>query len=139
MPDDIDYGTADQAYDQLYAAFTADVPVVIADFTVTAYCDCAALRRVLAVPGRAAACHAELHLAVPLASPVRPILQITGLDQQLRLYPTAAHAAAAPRTPAPAPRAPDHQAWSGRLWAGSRPADVLDYESWLIWITMTAC
>jgi anti-anti-sigma regulatory factor len=42
LPGDIDYGTAGQAYDQLYAAFTADVPVVIADFTVTTYCDCAA-------------------------------------------------------------------------------------------------
>lgn len=44
MPDDIDYGTAERAYDQLYAAFTAGVPVVIANFTVTTYCDCAALR-----------------------------------------------------------------------------------------------
>ena len=103
MPDDIDYGTADQAYGQLCAAFTADVPVVIADFAVTTYCDCAALRRLLAIQGRAAARHTELRLAVPLASPVRRILQVTGLDQQFRLYPTAAHAAAAP---VPAPRSP---------------------------------
>jgi anti-anti-sigma factor len=101
MPDDIDYGTADQAYDQLYAAFTAGIPVVIADFTLTTYCDCTALRRLLAVQGRAAASHVELRLAVPLTSPVRRVLQITGLDQRFRLYPSACHAAATPGIPAP--------------------------------------
>lgn len=115
MLGDIDYGTAGQAFGQLYDAFTADVPVVIADFTVSTYCDCAALRRLLASQGRPAARHAELRLAVLLASSVRRILQVTGLDQQFRLYPAAAHAAAAPRIPAPAPRAPDHPASPGSL------------------------
>ena len=101
MPDDIDYGTADQAYDQLYAAFAADVPVVIADFTLTTYCDCTALRRLLAVQSRAAARHAELRLAIPLTSPVRRMLRITGLDHRFRLYPSAGHAAASPQIPAP--------------------------------------
>lgn len=101
MPDDIDFGTADQAYDQLYAAFAAGIPVVIADFTVTTYCDCIALRRLLAVQGRAAASHAELRLAISLTSPVRRILRITGLDQRFRLYPSAGYAAAAPGIPAP--------------------------------------
>ena len=97
MPEDIDYGTADQ----LYAAFAADVPVVIADCTVTTYCDCTALRRLLAVQSRAAARHAELRLAIPLTSPVRRMLQITGLDHRFRLYPSAGHAAASPQIPAP--------------------------------------
>jgi len=104
MPDDIDYGTADQAYGQLYAAFTAGIPVVIADFTVTTYCDCTALRRLLAVQSWAAASHAELRLAVPPTSPVRRILQITGLGQKFRLYPSAGHAAA--ETWIPVPRSP---------------------------------
>lgn len=105
MPDDIDYGTADQAYGQLYAAFTAGIPVVIADFTLTTYCDCTSLRYLLAVQGRAAASHAELRLAVPLTSPVRRILQITGLDQRFRLYPSVGRAGAAPGVPTP--RSPD--------------------------------
>jgi anti-anti-sigma factor len=100
MPPDLDYGTADQAYDQLDAAFTVGALAVIADFTVTTYCDCAALRRLLAIKRRAAASHAELCLAVPLASPLRRILQITGLDQQFQLYPTAGHAAASTRVSA---------------------------------------
>ena len=101
MPGDIDYGTADQAYGQLYAALTAGVPVVIADFTVTSYCDCTALRCLLAVQDRATASDAELRLAVPPTSPVRRVLRITGLDEQFRLYPSAGSAAAASQVPAP--------------------------------------
>jgi len=101
MPADIDYGTADQAYARLYAALTAGAALVIADFTVTSYCDCAALHRLLAVQDRATASHAELRLAIPPTSPVRRILQITGLDKQFRLYPCASHAAAASQVPAP--------------------------------------
>jgi hypothetical protein len=65
---------AGRAYDQVYAAFTARVPVAVADVAATASCDTAARG-------------AELRLAFPFASPVRPILQIAPLDQQLRLYP----------------------------------------------------
>ncbi len=101
MPEDIDYGTADQAYGRLYAAFAVGAPVVIADFTVTTFCDCAGLRRLLAVQRRAAACGAQIRLAVPLACPVRRILEITGLDRQFQLYPSACHAAAAPLVPPP--------------------------------------
>jgi hypothetical protein len=60
MPDDIDYGHADQVCDQIC-------------------------------------------LAVPLTGPVRRILEITGLDRQFQLYPTACHAAAGPPVPAPRP------------------------------------
>jgi anti-anti-sigma factor len=101
MPGDIDYGTAGQAYGRLYAALTAGAAVVIADFTVTSYCDCTALRYLLAVQDRAAASDAELRLAVPLASPVRRVLRITGLDEQFRLYPSAGYAAAGSWVPGP--------------------------------------
>jgi hypothetical protein len=49
MPDDIGHGRDDQARDQIHAAFAAGAPVVIADFTTTAFCDCAVLQRMLAV------------------------------------------------------------------------------------------
>jgi anti-anti-sigma regulatory factor len=52
------------------------------------------MRCLLAVQDQAAARHAEFRVAVPLSSPVRRIMHMTGLDQQLRLFPTAAHAAA---------------------------------------------
>jgi anti-anti-sigma factor len=103
IPDDIDYGHADQVCDQIRAALAAGAPVVIADFTITAFCDCAVLQRLLAVQQYATVRNAQLRLAVPLTRPVRRILEITGLDRQFQLYPTACHAAAGPPVPAPRP------------------------------------
>jgi hypothetical protein len=107
---------------------------------LAAYCDCAALRRLLAVPGRAAARRAELRLAAPLASPVRRVLQVTVLDRQFRLCPAAARAAAVPRIPAsPHPALLTSRRRRAADEAGSRPAGVLHYELWLIRNGMTAC
>lgn len=97
---EIDMTTCEQVYDQLSAAFACGAPVVIADFTLTTFCDCAALRALLAIQHHADARYAEFRMAVPLSSPVRRIMHVTRLDQQLRLYPTAA------TTLAPAPRLP---------------------------------
>lgn len=103
---EIDMSNCEQVCDQLSVAFIGGAPVVIADFTLTTFCDCATLRRLLDIQRQAAASHAELRVAVPLVSPVRRIMHMTGLDEQFQLYPTAAHAAAAfpalvPRIPAP--------------------------------------
>ena len=104
---EIDMSNCEQVCDQLSVAFIGGAPVVIADFTLTTFCDCATLRRLLDIQRQAAAAsHAELRVAVPLVSPVRRIMHMTGLDEQFQLYPTAAHAAAAfpalvPRIPAP--------------------------------------
>jgi hypothetical protein len=35
LPAEIDHGNAEHAYDQLYAAFAAGAPIVIADFTAS--------------------------------------------------------------------------------------------------------
>jgi anti-anti-sigma factor len=96
MPEDIDYGRSDQVFGQLRAAFAAGAPVVIADFTITTFCDCAVLQRMLAVQRDAATRRAQLRLVVPPAGPVRRILEVTGLEQQFQLYPTASHAALVP-------------------------------------------
>jgi anti-anti-sigma factor len=98
---EIDMTSCEQVHDQLSAALARGAPVVIADLTLTTFCDCATLRCLLAIQRQAAGRHAEFRVAVPLASPVRRIMHITGLDEHLRLYPTAAHAAAAPRLRAP--------------------------------------
>jgi anti-anti-sigma factor len=103
MPGDMDYGRADQVCDRISAAFAAGAPVVVADFTMTTFCDCAVLQRMLAVQRYAAARGAQLRLAVPSAGPVRRILEIVGLDRQFQLYPTACHAAAGPPVPPPRP------------------------------------
>jgi anti-anti-sigma regulatory factor len=96
MPDDIDYGRADRAISRLRAAFDAGAPVVIADFTITTFCDCAVLQRLLSVQRYAATRRAQLRLVVPPTGPVRRVLEVTGLEQQFQLYPTASHAALVP-------------------------------------------
>ena len=101
LPAEIDQGNADQAYDQLYAAFAAGAPVVIADFTASIFCDCSALRRLLAVQRQAAAQNSQLRIVAPPGGPVLRVLEITGLGQLLQVYPSAYHAAAAPRVPPP--------------------------------------
>ena len=101
---EIDMSNCEQVCDQLSVAFIGGAPVAIADFTMTTFCDCATLSRLLDIQRQAAASHAEFRVAVPLSSPVRRIMRITGLDAKLRLYPTAVHAAAA--SPAPAPLIP---------------------------------
>ena len=99
LPCEIDQGNADQAYDQLYAAFAAGAPVVIADFTASIFCDCSALRRLLAVQRQAAAQDSQLRIVAPPGGPVLRVLEITGLGQLLQVYPSAYHTAAAPRVP----------------------------------------
>ena len=106
LPAEIDIDNADHAYDQLYAAFAAGAPMVIADFTATTFCDTASLRRLVAVQRRAVARNAQLRLAAPPGNPVRHVLEITGLDKLLPVYPSARHAAAdwiAPPDPARRP------------------------------------
>lgn len=78
LPAEIDIDNADHAYDQLYAAFAAGAPMVIADFTATTFCDTASLRRLVAVQRRAVARNAQLRLAAPPGNPVRHVLEITG-------------------------------------------------------------
>ncbi len=95
LPAGIDYATAEQAYDHLYAAFAAGAKVVIADFTATAFCDSSALRRLLAVQRRAAARDAQLRLVIPSGGVMLRVLQITGQDRLLQIYPTVCHAALA--------------------------------------------
>ena len=87
---EIDMSNCEQVCDRLSVAFIGGAAVVIADFTLTTFCDCATLRRLLDIQRQAAASHAEFRVAVPLASPVRRIMHMTGLDEQFQLYPTAA-------------------------------------------------
>lgn len=94
LPAEIDLTNADRARDLLDAAFAADAPVVIADFTGTAFCDCSAMRAVLAAGHRAAARGAQLRLAIPPGTAVRRLADLLGLDRRVPVYPGPAQAAA---------------------------------------------
>ena len=86
LPAEIDLSNADQVYDQLYAALAAGAAVVIADFTGTRFCDCACLNRLLRVQNQAAARNARLRLVIPPGAPIRQVVKLLGLDQQLPVY-----------------------------------------------------
>jgi anti-sigma B factor antagonist len=97
LPAEIDIGNAERTGCELRAAFRPGVTVVIADMTQTSFADSSAMRALLEADATAAASRAELRLVVP-PGPVLRALTITGLDQQLRIYPSL-DAALSGRTP----------------------------------------
>jgi anti-anti-sigma factor len=96
LPAEIDLTSYERAYEQLYAAFAAGAPLVIADLTATTFCDCASLRRLVTIQRQAAAQNAQLRLAVPPHSPVRRLAWLMDLDRQVQLYPSPGEAAETP-------------------------------------------
>ena len=61
---------------------------MIADLTATRFCDCASLRRLLAVQRRAASAGVQLRFVMPSGRPVRRLADLTGLDEPLHVYPS---------------------------------------------------
>jgi anti-anti-sigma factor len=96
LPDEIDLTNREDAYDQLYAAFSSGASVVIADLTATSFCDCASLRRLVMVKNRAAAQGAQLRLVIPPKSSVHRLATLIGLDRQLPIYPSVHDASLSP-------------------------------------------
>ena len=86
LPAEIDLSNAEQVYDQLSAALVSGAAVVIADFTGTRFCDCACLNRLLRVHNQAGGRNAQLRLVIPPGAPVREVVKLLGLDQQLPVY-----------------------------------------------------
>ena len=86
LPEEIDFRNADSVGERLAAAVVPGVAVVIADLTVTVFCDCAGVRGLLLAGRRANAVHAELRLVVRARAVLR-ILELLGADQVLPVYP----------------------------------------------------
>jgi anti-anti-sigma factor len=86
LPAEIDLSNAEQVYDQLSAALASGAAVVIADFTGTRFCDCACLNRLLRIHNQAGGHNAQLRLVIPPGAPVREVVKLLGLDQQLPVY-----------------------------------------------------
>jgi anti-sigma B factor antagonist len=85
LPVEIDLTNATQAGDELCAAFGPGVAVVIADMSRTAFCGSAGIRQLLLAHDRAVAGEAELRVVA--APAVRRVLQVTGFDEILSIYP----------------------------------------------------
>jgi len=96
---EIDLTNSERACGQLDAAIACGAAVVVADLTATRFCDCASLRRLLAVQRRAAASGVQLRFVMPSGSPVRRLADLTGLDKPLRIYPSVREATAWLRGP----------------------------------------
>lgn len=117
LPRQIDLTSYDRAYDQLYAAFVSGAAVVIADFTDTAACDYASLRRLVAIRHRAVARAVQLRLVIPPGGPVHRMTRL--MELALPAYPSLGEAVAS--GPSSCPDAPEPARAAVR-----RPAVVTD-------------
>ena len=87
LPDEIDMSNHRQAGEQLAAALRAGHPVVIADLSQTVFCDSAGIRILCRAHQDAASRGAELRFVISHPGVLR-VLQVTGADQILHIYPT---------------------------------------------------
>ena len=94
LPDEIDIVNTDCVGERLAVAIVPGVAVVIADLTVTVFCDCAGVRSLLLAGRRASAVHAELRLVTGARAVLR-ILELLGADRVLPVYPDLSMAQAA--------------------------------------------
>ena len=83
LPDEIDFVNAGSVGERLVVAIVPGVAVVIADLTVTVFCDCAGVRSLLRAGRRASAVHAELRLVAGARAVLR-ILELVGADRVRR-------------------------------------------------------
>lgn len=103
MPAQIDVINAEHIYDQLYAALISGANVVIADFTVTTFCDSAGMNRLVSIHKRAVSRDVVFRLVLPPGGTVRRVLKLLGLDQLLPVYSTVAEAIEGAKAPVPEP------------------------------------
>jgi anti-sigma B factor antagonist len=97
LPDEIDMSNAAQVRDTLVHALDNGPAVLIADATRTMFCDSATVTMLLRTHDRAAATGAQLRIT---ASPaMRRVLDLTGADSRLHVYPTVAAALTGPPHP----------------------------------------
>jgi anti-sigma B factor antagonist len=87
LPAEIDMANADGVGGQLRSAFTPGVSMVVADMTLTVFCDSYGMRALVLARRCAADCHAQLRLVVSHPS-VLQVLKLAGLDRLLPVYPS---------------------------------------------------
>jgi anti-anti-sigma factor len=91
LPGEIDFINASEVRDALALALDSGGAVVIADAAETTFCDCAGVRALIHAHRRAAASARCLRVAASSRG-VRRVLELTGADQILDIYPTLAAA-----------------------------------------------
>jgi hypothetical protein len=96
LPAQLDAAAAEQAADQIAAAFTPGVSVVIADLTAAACCDRSAIRNLLRAHRKATARGGQVRFAI---RPDGPLHQITGFAGTHPLLGGLSHPPARPDGP----------------------------------------
>ena len=97
LPGEIDMSNAGQVHYTLVHALVDGPAVLIADAVRTMFCDSATITMLLRAHDQAAATGTQLRIA---ASPaLRRVLELTGADSRLHVYPTIAAALTAPPHP----------------------------------------
>ena len=89
MPAEIDVTNAHQVHLALVDAASNDVPVLIIDMSKTTFCDSTGVRAIIAAYRHAAATGTQLRL---VATAVRRVFTLTGVDGLIPVYPTLAAA-----------------------------------------------
>jgi anti-anti-sigma factor len=84
-PAEIDATNADEARRGLLAAASLGAAVLIIDMSRTTFCDSAGVNAIIAVYQQTRGTRAQLRL---VATAVRRILTLVGIDQLIPLYPT---------------------------------------------------
>jgi anti-sigma B factor antagonist len=97
LPQEIDMSNASQVHDTLARALDDGTAVLIADAAQTMFCDSATITMLLRAHDRAAATGAQLRIAA--SPPIRRVLELTGADRMLHVYPSVANALAGPPHP----------------------------------------
>jgi anti-sigma B factor antagonist len=84
---EIDMNNADRVGADLHAALAPGVTTVVADMSVTTFCDSRGIRALVLAHKHAAASDAELRLVVPSVCVLR-VMGVLGLDAVLAIYPS---------------------------------------------------
>jgi anti-sigma B factor antagonist len=87
LPAEIDVSNSNLVQAALADALASMPKVVIADGTGTGFCDCSAIAALVVVHRQAASAGAQLRVVVTSAA-MRRVLDLTGADRVLRIYPS---------------------------------------------------
>ena len=87
FPPEVDISNAACLGADLLAAFRPGVAVVIADMTLTDFCDSSGIRHLVLANRRAKRCLAQLRVVVTSDAVLR-VLRVTGVDQVLDIRPS---------------------------------------------------
>ena len=115
LPAQLDAAAAEQAADQITAAFTPGVRVVIADLTAAACCDRSAIRNLLRAHRQATARGRQVRFAIRPGGPLHQITGFAGTHPLLAVYPTLQHALTGRSPTPPGNRAASRRPRSGVL------------------------